>query len=181
MEKVNGNVKANIINITLTKEDDATYWTVNLELNQKLKKFKDDGNGNRVEDTTRFLSMPVAAFLSNVKDEVINYYVANKGITIDILKNCFSDAEIVVSQTVVAAGETYKDYKNEKDYDIYFNEIVNIKTSKVTIIKIATDLQVSVTDLMAVMKQLAEMLIISMVVVYFILLPSFIKLKMLKL
>lgn len=152
MEKVNANVKANIINITLTKEDDSTHWTINLELSQKLKKFKDDGNGNRVEDTTRFLSMPVAAFLSNVKDEVISYYIANKGITIDILKNCFSNAEIVVSQTIVVKGETYKDYKNEKDYDIYFNEIVNIKTSKLAIIKIATDLEISVTDLMAVMK-----------------------------
>lgn len=152
MEKVNANVKANIINITLTKEDDATHWTINLELSQKLKKFKDDGNGNRVEDTTRFLSMPIAAFLSNVKDDAINYYIANKGATIDILKNCFSNAEIVVSQTIVVKGETFKDYKNEKDYDIYFNEIVNIKTSKLAIIKIATDLEISVTDLMAVMK-----------------------------
>lgn len=152
MEKVNANVKANIINITLTKEDDATHWTINLELSQKLKKFKDDDNGNRVEDTTRFLSMPIAAFLSNVKDDAINYYIANKGATIDILKNCFSNAEIVVSQTIVVKGETFKDYKNEKDYDIYFNEIVNIKTSKLAIIKIATDLEISVTDLMAVMK-----------------------------
>lgn len=152
MEKVNANVKANIINITLTKEDDATHWTINLELSQKLKKFKDDGNGNRVEDTTRFLSMPIAAFLSNVKDDAINYYIANKGATIDILKNCFSNAEIIVSQTIVVKGETFKDYKNEKDYDIYFNEIVNIKTSKLAIIKIATDLEISVTDLMAVMK-----------------------------
>lgn len=138
MEKIN----AKVTGVDVTKFEGQEYSTISLRLNKNIKKIDETDAGTYEEVTTPFVSMPISAFLAAVGDDNINYYLATKGANIENIKNAFAGAEVTVSQTLVAAGKKEGNFENNKDHDVYFNVVSNVKPSKLAIIKIASELGV---------------------------------------
>lgn len=138
MEKIN----AKITGIDVVKFEGQDYSTISLRLNKPIKKVVENEAGVYEEANTSFVSMPMSAFLATVNDDNINYYLGSKGATVENIKTAFSSAEIVLSQTLLTAGEVKGDFKNDKDHDVYFNVVSSVKPSKLAIIKIAAELDV---------------------------------------
>ena len=138
MEKI----KCKVTSVDLTKFDGQEYSTISFRLNTPIKKMVENDNGLYEEGTSSFISMPISAFMASINNDTINYYFATKGVDIETLQNAFGAATLEIGQVKVEAKKTYKDFKNEKDRDVYFNEIISTTPSRLAIVKIAVELGV---------------------------------------
>ena len=136
MEKIN----AKITGVDVVKFEGQEYSTISLRLNKNIKKMVENEAGVYEESTTPFVSMPISAFLAQVNDDAINYYLGTKGANVENIKTAFANADITVAQILVAAGKTEGKFTNDKEHDTYFNDVSNVKPSKLAIIKIASEL-----------------------------------------
>lgn len=136
MEKIN----AKIIGVDIVKFEGQEYSTISLHLNKKVKKITENEAGVPEEIKIPFVSMPISAFLEQVNDESINYFLSTTGTTVENAKIALSNADVTVTQTLVGAGKTEGKYTNDKTHDTYFNDVSNVKPSKLAIITIASRL-----------------------------------------
>ena len=140
-------VKATVQGIFVNQFEDQAYKTLSLMLNKPLKVMKQNDAGLYEETTSQFLSLPVSAALSQISDDVMNYFLAVKGADVDALKTALSGAAIEVEQKLVAAGETVDDVANEGDHDQWFSFIKNVKVSKMAMLVMAKQLGLDLADL----------------------------------
>lgn len=127
--------------------DEQNYKTLSLMLDKPLKVIRQNDAGLYEETTTQFLSLPVAAALSQISDDVMNYFISVKGAEIDNLKTALSGAKIDITQRLFTAGETADDITNDTDHDQWFSFIKNVKLSKIAQLTMAKQLGLSIEDL----------------------------------
>lgn len=161
-ESVKNSVKANVQSVFINQFEDQAYKTLSLMLNKPLKVMKQNDAGIYEETTTQFLSLPVSAALSQIEDDVLNYFVAVKGADAETLKTALGGATIEVDQKLFAAGQTEGDIANETDHDQWFSFIKKVNPSKMAMLVMASQLGVSLSDLKAIMEQLL-MLVVGLV------------------
>lgn len=151
-ESVKNSVKANVQSVFINQFEDQAYKTLSLMLNKPLKVMKQNDAGIYEETTTQFLSLPVSAALSQIEDDVLNYFVAVKGADAETLKTALGGATIEVDQKLFAAGQTEGDIANETDHDQWFSFIKKVNPSKMAMLVMASQLGVSLGDLKAIME-----------------------------
>lgn len=145
-------VKANVQSVFINQFEDQAYKTLSLMLNKPLKVMKQNDAGIYEETTTQFLSLPVSAALSQIEDDVLNYFVAVKGADAETLKTALGGATIEVEQKLFAAGQAEGDVANETDHDQWFSFIKKVSPSKMAMLVMASQLGVSLGDLKAIME-----------------------------
>lgn len=151
-ESVKNSVKANVQSVFINQFEDQAYKTLSLMLNKPLKVMKQNDAGIYEETTTQFLSLPVSAALSQIEDDVLNYFVAVKGADAETLKTALGGATIEVDQKLFTAGQAEGDIANETDHDQWFSFIKKVNPSKMAMLVMASQLGVSLGDLKAIME-----------------------------
>ena len=151
-ESVKNSVKANVQSVFINQFEDQAYKTLSLMLNKPLKVMKQNDAGIYEETTTQFLSLPVSAALSQIEDDVLNYFVAVKGADAETLKTALGGATIEVDQKLFTAGQAEGDVANETDHDQWFSFIKKVSPSKMAMLVMASQLGVSLGDLKAIME-----------------------------
>ena len=149
---VKNNVKATVQSVYINQFEEQNYKTLSLMLNKPLKVMKENDAGVYEETSTSFLSLPVSATLSQIDDDVLNYFLAVKGADIDTLRTALGGATIEVDQKLFAAGQTDGDITNETEHDQWFSFIKKLVPSKMAMLVMASQMGVSVADLKAIME-----------------------------
>ena len=144
-------VKCAVQAVYLNQYDENPYKTLSLLVNTQLKLMKQNDAGLYEETTTSFISLPLAAALAQINDEVVNYFIAIKGTEIEALKTALSGAEIEAEQKLLIAGETTGDVTNDSGHDQWFTFIKKVKISKMATLVMANQLGISIADLKALL------------------------------
>jgi hypothetical protein len=144
---IKNHVKATVTAVSLAQFDGQNYKTLGLRLNKSLKWMKQNDAGLYEETATPFLNIPLSAALSQITDDVMNYYLAVKGAEVENLKTALSGAEIDVDQRLFTAGETIDDVANETDHDQWFSFIKSVKVSKMATLVMTKQLGLSIDEL----------------------------------
>lgn len=151
-QKANVNVvTAKIIRVTILEKDEVRpYTTLSLGLSSPLNVMIEGNDGTWVEETRNSLIIPMAAFLANDNDNVVNYYIARFGATEDILRDCYTLATVKIRQQYLASGETIDDLTNASEHDQWFSIIEKITVDSLVHPIIASKLGVPVEALAAI-------------------------------
>jgi len=144
-------VKCAVQAVYLNQYDDNPYKTLSLLVNTQLKVMKQNDAGLYEESTSSFISLPLAAALAQINDEVVNYFIAIKGTEIEDLKTALSGAEIEAEQRLLIAGETSGDVTNDTGHDQWFTFIKKVNISKMATLVMANQLGISIADLKALL------------------------------
>ena len=144
-------VKCAVQSVFLNQYDENPYKTLSLLVNTQLKVMKQNDAGLYEESTSSFISLPLAAALAQINDEVVNYFIAIKGTEIEALKTALSGAEIEAEQKLLIAGETSGDVTNDTGHDQWFTFIKKVKISKMATLVMANQLGISIADLKALL------------------------------
>ena len=146
-------VKATVNGVYINQFEDQSYKTLSLMLNKPLKVMKEGDDGLYHEVSTQFLSLPVSAALSQINDDVMNYFIAVKGADVDALKTALSGAAIEIDQKLFAAGESADDVANESDHDQWFSFIKSVKVSKMATLVMAKQLGLDLAELKLLLEE----------------------------
>lgn len=150
---IKNNVKATVNGVYINQFEDQNYKTLSLMLNKPLKVMKQNDAGVYEETTTQFLSLPVSAALSQINDDVMNYFISVKGADVETLKTALSGAAIEIDQKMFAAGESADDVANETDHDQWFSFIKSVKVSKMAILVMTKQLGLDLADLKMLLEE----------------------------
>lgn len=145
-------VKTTVRSVYLNQFGDNKAYTLSLWVDTKMKVRLMNDAGLYEESTTNFISLPVIAGLAQINNEVVNYFIAIKGVDIETLKTALSGAEIECEQRLLAAGETSGDVTNDKGHDQWFTFIKKVKISRMAMLTMASQLNINVSDLKALLE-----------------------------